>query len=157
MSVLGEGSFLCGSSWGFFHLFLPVIKFFFFFFSICRVPHSNRGSKGQRMLFHCTVWKACWGNVIVGYINKIDLNSFDHSTCCVNDPMYHYPEKSELQVFFYLTKDKPRQVNCECENTEQRRVKNTLLKLIIKGNTEMSEVSHYTSRTKKQEVVSAFC
>ena len=54
------------------------------------------------MLFHCTVWKACRGNVIVGYINKIDLISFDHSTCCVNDPMYHYPEKSVSYKFFSI-------------------------------------------------------
>ena len=73
LSVLGEASLLCGSSWDIFHLLFPVIGVFFPKFFLTRIE----GLRTEDV--HCADCNAPWGDVIVilGYRNKIDWTGFD--------------------------------------------------------------------------------
>ena len=55
--------------WGQIHFFFYPVKSVFFSSTCEFFPHLNRGSKDRG----CTDFKAHWGNVILGYIHKIDL------------------------------------------------------------------------------------
>ena len=74
----GQGSLLCGSSWGFFHLLFSLFKRFFNSqhgkFFLTRIE----GLRAEHVI-HCTDCKAHSGNVIVilGYLNTTDLIWFD--------------------------------------------------------------------------------